>query len=121
MFYNDQEAKNWHEGTSMYRGYSVYRFKIIWPEVHPKTPKNTLKTPQKLKFSKYVVWGLYGKVWSRIKFKLYSICIYKKYNEKNVKGKEKWENKMPEKERIRSMGQTESVGPEKRKDRNTTK
>ena len=44
--------------------------KIIWPQVHPKTPKNTLKTPQKLKFSKYVVWSLYGKVWSRrtIKF-----------------------------------------------------
>ena len=69
MFYNSQEAKNWYEGTSMYRGYSVYRFKIIWPQVHPentrKHPQNTLKTPQKLKFSKYVVWGLYGKVWSR--------------------------------------------------------
>ena len=38
-----------------------------------------------------------------------------------MKGKENWENKMPEKERIRPMGQRESVGPEKRKDRNTTK
>ena len=28
---------------------------------------------------------------------------------------------MPEKERIRPMGQRESVRPEKRKDRNTTK
>ena len=65
MFYNSQEAKNWYEGTSMYRGYSVYRFKIIWPQVHPENPQNPPKKPKKLKISKYVVWGVYGKVWSR--------------------------------------------------------
>ena len=43
MFYNNQEAKNWHEGTSMYRGYSVYRFKN---SLTPGTPENPQKHPQ---------------------------------------------------------------------------
>ena len=30
-----------------------------------KTPQNPPKKPKKLKISKYVVWGVYGKVWSR--------------------------------------------------------
>ena len=40
-------------------------FKKNWPhEPHQKPPKPT-KKPKKLKISKYVVWGVYGKVWSR--------------------------------------------------------
>ena len=62
MFYNNQEAKNWHEGTSRYRGCFAYHFKKILSHEPPQKPAKPTKKPKKLKISKYVVWGVYGKV-----------------------------------------------------------